>query len=222
MNWARAYVGLVIVAVGTILLLGNADVLDAGDVIASWWPAPIVLGGVLSLVSNPRHWIPPLIIIAIGTALLLRTTGAVDTMGVVFPVALILIGVLVIFGRGFGPRREHTESSVNAFNLFSGSELASHSTAFEGGKVGAVFGGSEIDLRDATLAPGASPHNPKVAGSNPAPATKSPGQCNAGQGFYRSPAPFYRGFYRFFYRLPAISFSKTRAASACIPGSTCW
>jgi hypothetical protein len=156
MNWARAYVGLVIVAVGTILLLGNADVLDAGDVIASWWPAPIVLGGVLSLLSNPRHWIPPLIIIAIGTALLLRTTGAVDTMGVVFPVALILIGVLVISGRGFGPRREHTESSVNAFNLFSGSELASHSTAFEGGKVGAVFGGSEIDLRDATLAPGAS------------------------------------------------------------------
>ena len=28
-------------------------------------------------------------------------------------------------------------------------------------------------------------HNPKVAGSNPAPATKSPGQRNAGQGFSR-------------------------------------
>ncbi len=156
MNWARAYVGLVIVALGTILLLGNADVVDSGDVISAWWPAPIVLGGLFSLLSNPRQWIPPAIVIAISTAVLLRTTGVVDTMGVVFPVALILVGVFVMFGRGFGTRREHTADSVDTFNLFSGSELASHSSAFEGGRVGAIFGGSEIDLRDATLAPDAS------------------------------------------------------------------
>jgi hypothetical protein len=155
MNWARAYVGFVIVALGTVLLLGNAEVLDAGQIISSWWPAPIVLGGLLSLVSNPRMWVPPTIIIAIGTALLLRTTGVVDTFGIVMPIALIVIGLLVVFGRGFGGKREHSDDTVDVFNLFSGSELASHSKRFEGGRVSAVFGGSEIDLRDAVLAPGA-------------------------------------------------------------------
>ena len=43
---------------------------------------------------------------------------------------------------------------------------------------------------------GARPHNPKVAGSNPAPATESPGQRPADQGFYRLGAFFYRPFYR--------------------------
>jgi hypothetical protein len=41
-------------------------------------------------------------------------------------------------------------------------------------------------------------HNPKVAGSNPAPATKSPGQRVADQGFYRVRRFFYRVFYRRF------------------------
>ena len=35
-------------------------------------------------------------------------------------------------------------------------------------------------------------HNPKVAGSYPAPATESPGQRTAGQGFYRVMRFFYR------------------------------
>ena len=57
-------------------------------------------------------------------------------------------------------------------------------------------------------------HNPKVAGSNPAPATnEGPGQRTADRGFYRLPALFYRHFHRFFYRLLAATFSKTRAAS---------
>ena len=37
----------------------------------------------------------------------------------------------------------------------------------------------DVDYRHSTA------HNPKVAGSNPAPATKSPGRRLVGQGFYR-------------------------------------
>ena len=44
-------------------------------------------------------------------------------------------------------------------------------------------------------------HNPKVAGSNPAPATKSPGQRLADQGFYRSGRGLLTGFYLFVHRL---------------------
>jgi hypothetical protein len=155
MNWARAYFGLLIVTAGGLLALGNAGVLDAGDAIAGWWPAVLILGGLLSLAANRGHWFPPLVLIGVGGALLAQSTGPVDSIGGVMPILLIVLGVLVIAGKGFGSRHMATANTVNSFNLFSGSEIASHSASFEGGRVGAMFGGAEVDLRDATPASGA-------------------------------------------------------------------
>lgn len=155
MNWARAFFGVLIVALGSLLLLDNLEVLDAGDVIGTWWPAVIILGGVISLVVNPRHWVVPLILIGGGGAVLLRTTEVVDTLSVIFPVLIILVGLLLLLGRGFGTATTQTGNTVNSFNIFSGSELASSSSRFEGGRIGALFGGAELDLHNATLAEGA-------------------------------------------------------------------
>jgi hypothetical protein len=155
-NWARAYVGLLIVAVGAVLLLDQVGVVDAGDTFATWWPVALIGAGLLGLAANTRHWLMPAILGGAGALLLLRTTGVVDTFAVVFPLVLIVIGVMVVFGWGVGSKSERSDdNSISTFNVFSGSELASHSDSFEGGKVGAVFGGSEVDLVDARLAPGA-------------------------------------------------------------------
>jgi hypothetical protein len=155
MNWARAFFGIIIVAVGAVLLLDNLDVLDAGEIIGDWWPAAIIAGGALSFVANPRHWVVPLILVGGGALVLLRTTGVIDTIDVLLPAVLIILGLLVLFGRGLGSRSGTTEDRVNTFNLFSGSEIASNSTSFTGGRIGAIFGGAEIDLRHARLAPDA-------------------------------------------------------------------
>ena len=79
----------------------------------------------------------------------------VDSLAVAGPALLILVGLIVIFGRGMNQRVVATADRVNSFNVFSGTEVASHSDHFEGGSVGALFGGAEIDLRDAQPAPGA-------------------------------------------------------------------
>jgi len=155
MNWARAFLGIVVITVGGLLLLDNLDVLDSGEIIAEWWPAVIVLGGLLALASNPRHWVAPLILVAAGSIVLLRTTGVIDTLGALMPFVLIVVGLLIIFGRGLGSRTATSDDSISSFNFFSGSDLASNSSSFEGGRIGAVFGGAEIDLRQASLAPGA-------------------------------------------------------------------
>lgn len=155
MNWARAFFGLLIVGVGTLLLLDNLDVLDAGDVIGEWWPAVLVVGGLIAFAANPGHWAMPLILVGGGGLVLLRTTGVVDTLSVLLPTVLIVVGLAVIFGRGFGTRTTSSGNTITSFNLFSGSNLASDSNRFEGGRVGAVFGGAELDLRRATLVPGA-------------------------------------------------------------------
>lgn len=154
MNWGRLFFGLLIVAVGTVLLLDNADVLDAGEVFGTWWPAVVVLAGILTFAANPRHWPVALIITGVGVAFLLSNLDIVDIGNIVIPAAIILVGLLVIFGRGLGSRTEAGDR-VNSFNVFSGSEIASHSKQFQGGSISAVFGGAEVDLRDAVPTPDA-------------------------------------------------------------------
>ena len=154
MNWGRLFFGVVIVAVGTVLLLDNADVLDAGETFGNWWPAVVLLAGLLTFAAHPRHWPVALIISAVGLAFLLSRLDIVDIGNVIIPAAIIVIGLFVIFGRALGSRTEAGDR-INSFNVFSGSEIASHSKQFEGGSISAVFGGAEVDLRDATPAPGA-------------------------------------------------------------------
>jgi hypothetical protein len=155
MNWARAFFGIIVVSIGSILLLDSLDVLEAGDVIADWWPVAIIAGGALAFIANPRHWLMPLILLGGGALVLLRTTDVVDTFEVLLPAGLILVGLLVLFGRGLGTQSDTTDDRVNTFNLFSGSEIASNSTSFQGGRIGAIFGGTELDLSNATLSPDA-------------------------------------------------------------------
>ncbi len=73
----------------------------------------------------------------------------------VFSMLIIVIGLFLIFGTRVGSVEGQIGNKVSSFNLFSGSEVASNSTSFEGGSVGAVFGGADIDLRHAGLAPDA-------------------------------------------------------------------
>lgn len=154
MNWGRLFFGLLIVAVGTVLLLDNAGTLDAGEIFGTWWPAVVILAGILTFAANPRHWPVALIITAVGLAFLLSNLDIVNLGNFIIPAAIILVGLLVLFGRGLGARTEAGDR-VNSFNVFSGSEIASHSKQFQGGSISAVFGGAEVDLRDTVPSPGA-------------------------------------------------------------------
>ena len=151
MTWGRLFFGLLVVAVGVILLLDNAGTLDAWEIFSTWWPAVVILAGVLTFAANPRHWPVALIITAVGTAFLLSNLGVVDAGEFIIPAAIIGVGLLVLFGRGMGSRTEAGDR-VNSFNVFSGSELASHSKQFQGGSISAIFGGAEVDLSDAAPA----------------------------------------------------------------------
>ncbi len=91
-----------------------------------------------------------------GVALLLRTTDVIDSLGVVAPALVIIVGLFVLFGFGLGGFRTVKGNRISSFNVFSGAELVSQSAQFEGGQVGTIFGGAEVDLRGATPAPDAS------------------------------------------------------------------
>lgn len=158
MNVSKVWFVGVLLALGTVFGLDAAGVLDAGPVIGDWWPAAFILAGALQLVFNqPRQWVGPLAVMIIAGLVLARTTGAFDATGPLllsvgfFVVAIALATQLRRTGRTPPPSIDR----VNTFVAFGGTELASHSKHFEGGSVGSIFGGTELDLRDAQLAPGA-------------------------------------------------------------------
>lgn len=155
MNWGRIYFGSIILVVGVLFLLDNADVLDAGDVLGDWWPVAIIGAGLLMFLTNPGHWIAPLVVTGVGAALLLSALDVADLGSFIWPAVLVVLGLSVIFGRRPSKPANDTGDSVNSFSMFSGSELASHSNSFQGGSVSAVFGAAEVDLRDAHPAPDA-------------------------------------------------------------------
>ena len=155
MNWARAFFGILIVSVGTIFLLDGLDVLDAGQVIGEWWPVAIILAGLLAFFANPRHWLVPLLLVGGGVVVLLSTTDTIDAGSLLWPAILIIVGLFVIFGRGMGSTSTSSDNRINSFSVFSGLNFKTDSPSFEGGRIGAVFGGAEVDLRQANLAPGA-------------------------------------------------------------------
>jgi energy-coupling factor transporter transmembrane protein EcfT len=154
MNWGRLFFGALIVAFGALWLLDAGDVLDAGTIISEWWPVVIIAAGLVALMANPRQWVIAALIVLVGVAFLLATLDIADIGAIVVPIVIIVIGLLVIFGRGMGAATE-TGDTVRSFNVFSGSNVASHSDSFQGGSVSAVFGGGELDLRDANPAPDA-------------------------------------------------------------------
>src|SRR5690606_6088976 len=55
MNTGRALVGIGLLAIGLLILLEQVGVLDAGEVIADWWPVLFVVQALLELIARPAR-----------------------------------------------------------------------------------------------------------------------------------------------------------------------
>jgi predicted membrane protein len=151
MNRGRLLVGFILITLGVLYLLDQNDVLDAGDLIADWWPIVFVVAGLLYLSFSPRHVMVPAVLILIGLAFLARSLDFVpDWLQTVFwPLVLVAIGLWVIFGSGFGTTAVQRADRVNSLVAFFGRDVVNSSQQFGGGSVFAVFGGTKVDLRGA-------------------------------------------------------------------------
>jgi predicted membrane protein len=152
----RTYFGLVLVAVGGGFLLDQLDVIDFGEIFSTWWPMIIILVGLLQLATRSVPVLAGGLVVLIGV---LFQLGRLDVFGIDFgalvvPTIIILVGVYLIATRFTRSGASvHSDESLNGFVIFGGLERRVDSQAFTGGSVTALFGGAEIDLRGAQLAP---------------------------------------------------------------------
>ena len=157
---AQVVFGLMIVVLGVLFTLDNLDVIHAGDYLR-YWPAGLVAVGLLKVyhaVRDGHGWVGGLIFIGVGTWMLLNGI-LYFTVNIreLLPLSLVAFGGYLVW-RGFGGQRRDRpsdgQSSFSALAIMGGVARRSSSQAFTGADLTAVMGGCEIDLRQASIAPG--------------------------------------------------------------------
>lgn len=164
---------VLLIVVGVLLFLDNIGLVQFHE-IWRYWPVGLILVGAAKLVDccgiGPRVWAGMLI--AAGTCFLLGNLGVWHVgLEVIWPLAIIGVGIMMLTNalerRGPGsdrvPARAFVTSSsgdpasgdvLREWVTFGGLKRKLDTQNFQGGDMVAVFGGIEVDLRRAAIAPG--------------------------------------------------------------------
>lgn len=153
---SRIVTALLIVLVG-LLLLASTTGAFATESIWAWVPLVFVLLGLWAIwKSGGRNLTGPIMVVAIAGTYQLRNLGFVTDaqIGTWWPLFIVLFGLLLLVGRErrrrFGADTTSADE-VSAISVFGGSDRRITSKQFVGGEAVSIFGGGEIDLRDAEV-----------------------------------------------------------------------
>ena len=158
----RVVIGLFVIVIG-ILMLANTAIQPFFNLDINFfaWHNIFIMIGLLIFINSSKKT-PGVIFIAIGTFGLINSLGF-DLSNYIFPAILIGLGLVILMRtrkkeRGFYAQNKHENTidtdKIEDFAIFGGGEKRYNSPSFKGGSITAIFGGSEIDLRESTLAEG--------------------------------------------------------------------
>lgn len=160
---SKAIIGVVLILTGLFLVLRNTGIFPdfIDNVVFSWQMLLVMIGLIMTLGSGEKT--AGIIVMAVGgffmIPLIFRETFHMYNM--FWPAIFIIVGILIIAsGRrrftGAGGESKGTtgEDYIDYVNIFSGGDRQNVSQNFRGGRITAVFGGTELDLTKAKLAPG--------------------------------------------------------------------
>ena len=157
----RIIIGVLLVLAGFALVIRNTGIFPdfIDHVIFSWPMLLVAIGLVMTLGASEKT--AGVIIMAVGAffmiPLIFRETFHMYNM--FWPSIFIIIGVIFIVTKrkGWGSissKGLESDDFVDYVTIFSGSERQVISQNFKGGKLSSVFGGIDLDLTKAKLAPG--------------------------------------------------------------------
>ena len=151
----RLLVGLLFIGGGLLFTAANLGFVRVHDV-WRYWPLVLVAVGLLRLVS--RNFFAGLVLIGIGGLLLAREFNLLwFRLSMLFPLIFVLIGLNIVAQHwrrqsGTAPGGGAPGGTLSEWAIFGGGKRRIQSQEFRGGQANAMFGGFEIDLRDAQIA----------------------------------------------------------------------
>ena len=149
----RTIAGAAIIGVGVLALLNSLNVVSIGEVFQDWWPIAIIVAGILFFMNDPRNFIWPLILVTVGSLLQLRELDiiSVNPWQLFWPLVIIAVGISTLVNRSHTHRGVNKKDLDDITALLAGSSTKNESKNYKGGKVSAILGGIEIDLREAEI-----------------------------------------------------------------------
>lgn len=155
--FSRTLWGIAILALGVGFLLNSLGIANFTDIIATFWPALVILAGVLMYIGNRKNYLIPGFIVLVGLLFQLERLELINlNVGqIIWPAAIIFVGLTILF-QGKSAKDKSTRDSSNdpktdLFAALSGIENKVTSKDYRGGSASAVLGGIGLDLRKADI-----------------------------------------------------------------------
>jgi len=161
----RLFAGLLLIIAGGLLLLDSMNILPLNlRYYIIDWRTLLIFIGIIAL-SNRENRTTGWILIGIGLIFWLPAFYYIRLRTIFWPVVLIGLGLLILSRKTNHRGRRHslfsyrsrkdgadTDSSkeyIDEMSIFGGGDLNNSSDNFKGGRITAIFGGSEINLMSA-------------------------------------------------------------------------
>ena len=151
--------GGLVVVVGLLMLLDNLSIIRFHD-LWRFWPVAVIIMGVAKVLEarSSMGYVVGGMIALVGAFLLLDNLDVVPfNFDLIWPLVIIGFGIIVLL-RALERKRcvagapGTSNPDVSLWAVFSGVKRKVESQDFKGGDVVAVFGGVNIDLRNAAIA----------------------------------------------------------------------
>ena len=146
--------GVILVVVGVIFLGNEFGIWNIGLFFNGWWTLIIIIPSALGLFQHGTKLSSALGLL-IGMLLLLAARDKIswsDVGRIFLPSMLILIGLSVIFKKNFKLGKIENKDDTNSYvAIFSGAEDTISNEKFLGTNITAIFGGVELNLKNAII-----------------------------------------------------------------------
>ena len=153
--------GIVLIALGVILGLKYLGIADINIFFDGWWTLFIIIPSVVGLI-NDNDKTGSIIGIIVGVLLFLACKNIIGfdiIWKILLPIILVIIGLSLIFKTSLNKEddekikklNENLNSSEGVTATFSGQDIKVDKEIFKGTNLNAVFGGIELDLRNAII-----------------------------------------------------------------------
>ncbi|MDD4375901.1 MAG: LiaF-related protein [Clostridia bacterium] len=150
--------GILFVLIGLAIGLKAFNIIDSSIFFNGWWTLFIIVPSITSMIKEgvkPSNSIS----LIIGILLLLSATGIYTwdfTSKLILPIIFVGIGISIIF-KDFFNKSINTIKSINKdgiveYNaIFASQEILVPAEEFKGAKINAIFGGVELNLKNAII-----------------------------------------------------------------------
>ena len=151
----RLWIGIGVIVLGLLSALDNLGFLHHGFFL-QLWPLLLVALGLSKLKgSQPQRGLSGYVFIIAGLVLLVANFGGASLAEAIWPLFVVALGVLIVTKalrkhRNVPPQMASQEGFLSGTALFGGSKRRLSEVTFQGGDMTAIFGGFEVDLRQAT------------------------------------------------------------------------